>query len=228
MTHVEKVLLQVVESIARLREESQSPVHALVWGVWGNGKTVSARNIATRKKEVFYYKAPAEEITVNKLIKGLSLACGAGFRQTKEATLDLLKFTLMTLQLKPIVIIDEAQRILRKPTLLNELKDLSEDPDIFVSIVFLGDQSTPKIVQQNPHSIHKRIALRKELEPIRQETIESILKEKGVKADTSLIYKVAQERGWTTLDIYLIASAAKGKEIFEEEMLTRLAKGLGR
>lgn len=229
MTHTEQILRSVVKTIKQIREQLGFPVHALVWGMWGSGKTFSAKALTKENRDVFYYKAPAEEVTPGKLLKGISLACNAGIRQTKEATLDLLKFTLTTLQIKPIVIIDEAQRILKRPLLLNELKDLAEDTDISISYIFLGDQSLPKIVQSTPHSIYRRVVVKKELEPITKETIEHAMKEKGVKGDAEVFYKLAKDRGWTTQDIYFIVSVLqKIKAEATEEVILKASKTLGR
>lgn len=229
MVHAEQVLRGVVNTLRQIREQTGSPVHALVWGVWGNGKTFSAKAIARENRDVFYYKVPAEEITASKLVKGISLTCGAGMRQTKEATLDLLKFTIATLQIKPIVVIDEAQRVLKRALLLNELKDLAEDTDTHLSYIFLGDQSLPKVVQSTPHSIYRRVVIRKELEQITKETIEHALREKKVSGDVEVFYKLAKDRGWTTLDIYFIASILqKLKAEATEENIIKASKTLGR
>ncbi len=229
MIHTEQVLRNVIATIRQLREQTGSSVHALVWGVWGNGKTFSAKNLTKEARDVFYYKAPAEEITPSRLTKGISLACGAGIRQTRESTLDLLKFTISTLKLKPILIIDEAQRILRRPLLLNELKDLAEDSDIGLCFVFLGDQSLPKVVQSTPHSIYRRVVIKKELEVITQESIKHVLEEKKVKGDIEGFYAMAKERGWTTLDIYFIVSVLqKIKAEATQENILKASKILGR
>ncbi len=230
MVHAEQVLRDTVNALVRIREQTGSPVHALVWGVWGNGKTFSAHKIRQeRQHDVFYYKAPAEEVSPNKLVKGLSLTCGAGFRLTKEATLDLLRYTIASRNIRPIIIIDEAQRILKRPVLLNELKDLSEDPDFGLCYIFLGDQSLPKIVQSTPHSIYKRVVIRRELEQITKETIQTVLKEKKISGDAEEFFALAKERGWTTLDAYFTATAlAKAGLEATKENILKVAKGLGR
>lgn len=229
MVHAEQVLRDTVNALVRIREQTGSPVHALVWGVWGNGKTFSAHKIRQERHDVFYYKAPAEEVSAPKFIKSISLVLGAGYRQSKEATLDLLRYTIASRNIRPILIIDEAQRLLKRPLLMNELKDLSEDPDFALCYIFLGDQSLPKVVQSAPHSIYKRVVIRRELEQITKETIQTVLREKKVNGDVDEVFTLAKERGWTTLDIYFIATAlAKaGLEATKDNTL-KVAKGLGR
>ncbi|QID32305.1 ATP-binding protein [Pampinifervens florentissimum] len=229
MVHAEQVLRDTVNALVRIREQTGSPVHALVWGVWGNGKTFSAHKIRQERHDVFYYKAPAEEVSASKLVKGISLVLGAGSRQSKEATLDLLRYTIASRNIRPIVIIDEAQRLLKRPLLMNELKDLSEDPDFALCYIFLGDQSLPRVVQSTPHSLHKRVVIRRELEQITKETIQTVLKEKKVSGDVDEFFTLAKERGWTTLDAYFTATAlAKAGLEATKDNILKVAKGLGR
>ena len=59
MVHAALVLRGVVNTLRLIREQTGSPVHALVWGVWGNGKPFSAKAIARENRDVYYYKVPA-------------------------------------------------------------------------------------------------------------------------------------------------------------------------
>lgn len=229
MIHTEEIVLQAVKAIRQQREELQTPVHALIWGTWGVGKTFSAQRIAKKFNDVFYMKVPADDLTRSKLVKMIGLAVGAGYRMSLEATKDLIKFHLTTLRVKPVLLLDEAQRVLKKPTLLDELKDLAEDEDTQFSYALLGDISVPRIIAQMPHSLHKRIIIKKELQPLAEKTVEEIIKSVGLK-DGQTFYSVAKERGWTTLDVAIVARVISklSKDEITAEDIKRVAVSLGR
>jgi hypothetical protein len=141
----------------------------------------------------------------------------------------LIKHHLLFYNLKPILILDEAQRILRKQHILNELKDLSEDEELSFSYLFLGDQTTPKLLASHDHSLFKRFAIKKELQPLTQETIAFLIKEYRTQADPVQIFNFAKERGWTTLDTAICLQAIKSQKVEPStETLDRIAKALGR
>jgi Cdc6-like AAA superfamily ATPase len=229
MTHAEQVLTTTIQALRKLRMEQAMPLHALIWGKWGAGKTVSAQKIAKREPDVFYVKAPDGEITRGRLYRLIGFSLGCGARNTYEATLDLIKHHILYYNLKPIIIFDEAQRLLRKTHILNELKDLSEDEELAFSYLFLGDQTTHKIIASHDHSLFKRFAIKKELQPLTQETISFLVKEYRIQADPAPIFHFAKERGWTTLDISLCLQAIKNQKVEPStETLEKIAKALGR
>jgi len=200
-----------------------------VWGKWGTGKTVAAQKIAKNEQDVFYVKAPDGEITRGRLYRLIGFSLGCGARSTYEATLDLIKHHILYYNLKPIVIFDEAQRLLRKQHILNELKDLSEDEELSFSYLFLGDQTTPKLLASHDHSLFKRFAIKKELQPLTQETISHLIKEYHIQADPTQIFHFAQQKGWTTLDVAICLQAIKSQKIDQTvEALEKVAKALGR
>jgi len=229
MTHAEQTITTVVQALRKLRTEQAMPLHAIVWGKWGTGKTVSAQRISKREPDVFYIKAPDGEITRGRLYRLLGFSLGCGARSTYEATLDLIKHHILYYNLKPIIIFDEAQRLLRKTHILNELKDLSEDEELSFSYLFLGDQTTPKLLASHDHSLFKRFAIRKELQPLTQETISHLIKEYRIQADPVQIFNFAKEKGWTTLDTAICLQAIKNQKIEPTvEALDKVAKALGR
>jgi Cdc6-like AAA superfamily ATPase len=209
--------------------EHAMPLHAIVWGKWGTGKTVSAQKISKREPDVFYVKAPDGEITRGRLYRLIGFSLGCGARSTYEATMDLIKHHILYYNIKPIFLFDEAQRLLRKTHILNELKDLSEDEELSFSYLFLGDQTTPKLLASHDHSLFKRFAIKKELQPITQETISHLIKEYRIQADPTPIFHYAKERGWTTLDVAICLQAIRNQKVeLTVEALEKIAKALGR
>ena len=228
MTHVEEVLLKAVSAVRSLRETMGSPVHALIWAKWGIGKTTAAQRIAKKDSGVFYVKIPEGDLTRGKLYKLLGLAMRSGVRNTYEGTLDLMRYHVLTKNIKPIFLLDEAQRSLRRPTILSELKDLSEDIDLQFSYIFLGDHTTPRIMSVNPHSIHKRILFKHELQPITLKTIQELMKSKKVPGSAEELFQTAKEKAWTTLEVAFILSALKAsKKQAEKETVLEMAGRLG-
>ena len=229
MTHVENILTAVISTLRKLRMEQAMPLHAIVWGKWGTGKTVSAQKISKREPDVFYVKAPDGEITRGRLYRLIGFSLGCGARSTYEATMDLIKHHILYYNIKPIFLFDEAQRLLRKTHILNELKDLSEDEELSFSYLFLGDQTTPKLLASHDHSLFKRFAIKKELQPITQETISHLIKEYRIQADPTPIFHYAKERGWTTLDVAICLQAIRNQKVeLTVEALEKIAKALGR
>ncbi len=229
MTHAEQTITAVVQALRRLRAEQTMPLHAIVWGKWGTGKTVSAQKIAKREPDVFYVKAPDGEITRGRLYRLIGFSLGCGARNTYESTLDLIKHHILYYSIKPIFLFDEAQRLLRKTQILNELKDLSEDEELSFSYLFLGDQTTPKLLASYDHSLFKRFAIKKELQPINEQTISHLIKEYRIQADPVQIFNFAKERGWTTLDTAICLQAMKNQKVEPSvETLEKIAKALGR
>lgn len=227
MIHTEEVILKTLQALKQLRETLQSPVHALIIGDWGVGKTTSARKIAKSEEGVFYFRVPAEDIFRAKLIKLVAYSLRSGYRNTVEATIDLLKYTIEIRKLRPILFVDEARYIFKRPTMLDTLKELAEDPDIAISYIFLGDKQTAKVMLHNPHSLHKRILITKELEPLTEKTVKEIAGQYRLPSEP--IYKVSVQRNWTTIDVmYVATTLAKSKLEVNEENILKIAQMLGR
>ncbi|MCI4453554.1 MAG: ATP-binding protein [Thermodesulfobacterium sp.] len=228
-THVESILTATVQTLRRLRREQQLPLHALLWGQWGVGKTVAAKKIAKKEPHTFYLKMPDGEISISRLYKIIALSIGSGVRRSAEATLDMLKNHVIIENLEVILIIDEAQRIIKKSHILSELKDMAEDPDLGFSYIFLGDHSIPRLIASHPHSLFERIVIRKELSRLTEGTVAYLIKEYGIQADPAAIFNFAKAKNWTTLDLSIILHSIKKQNTeATPETLEKLAKALGR
>ena len=228
MTHVEELLTKAVHAIRNLRETMDSPVHALLYGDWGVGKTRAGQEVAKKENDVFYVKMPEGELTKGKLYKLFGLSMRSGVKNTYEGTLDLMRYHVLTKNIKPIFIIDEATRAFRKPSLLSELKDLSEDLDLQFSYIFLADRTILKIMTTTPHPIHKRILFKHQLQPITEKTVHELLKDKNIPGKPEELYELAREKAWTTLEVAFVLSALKAsKKPAEKETVLEVAGRLG-
>jgi len=230
MDTVKDVLQNTIASIMNLRRTINGPVHALIWGAWGTGKTYVAQELAKSYEHVFYIKVPDGDISKGRLLRLIGFAIGSGARHSYETTLDLLISHCEFYSLNPILILDEAQRLLRKPLLLNELKDLAEINSLNFSYIMLGDKTIPKLINTYPHSIHKRILIRKELDNINPKTVAEISKEYKLSVNAEEIAKLAKQRGWTTIDVVFVIQVAKRMGLTElsVEQALQIAQSLGR
>ncbi|MFZ8785002.1 AAA family ATPase [Thermocrinis sp.] len=227
MTHAEQIIRETVKVLRVLREEQETPLHALIWGSWGVGKTIAAKKVSQTERDVFYIKMPDGDLTRGRLYRLIGLTIGSGVRNTLEGTLDLIKSHIEYISLHPIFIIDETQRIIRRQFIISELKDLAED--IGFSYVFLGDHTLPKTIAVNNHSLFKRIAIKKELNPMTEDTVRHLLAHFGVNADSTEVYKFARERGFTTIDLAIVLQAAKTRKLeLNEEVFEKLTRAFGR
>jgi type II secretory pathway predicted ATPase ExeA len=228
MTHVEKVIMDVITALRKIREEQEMPMHGIIWGNWGTGKTVASKKISSATKDVFYLKVPDGELTKGRLFRLIGYSLGCGARHSYEGTLDLIKHHIIYYNLRPIFVLDESQRLLKKQHLMNELKDLSEDEDLGFSYIFVGDQTVPKIIASNPSSLHKRLVIKKELQPITEDTVKVLINQLGIQVEPKAIYSYAKSRGWTTIDVAVILQASRKFKEINEGILESLSKALGR
>lgn len=226
---VEEILQTTVKAIVQLREQTNSPIHAMIYGKWGTGKTYAAKKI----KEAFYLKVPEGQLSKSRLIKIFALSLGCGYRNLYEGTLDLMRYHILEKSIRHcIFILDEGQRILKNSSLLAELKDLSEDESLRFSYIFLGDHQLPKIYQANPHSLHKRILIKKELEPLTIHMLTTLAKSYKLQLsekDMNIILNFGKQKGYTTIDIAFIFSylGKVNKIEISEETLQAICKKLG-
>lgn len=227
---VAEILQSTIKSIETLRETTSSPVHALIYGKWGTGKTYAAQNLSYTTNNVFYVKIPEGDITKSKLAKAFGISMGAGYRHIYEACIDMMKYHLLEKNIKhPIFILDEAQRIFKSKILLGELKDLSEDIELRFSYIFLGDSTMPQKLIQHPHSIHKRILIKRELDGLNESMINELAKHYKLQVIPDEVIKVSKEKGFTTIDIAFIFSyLSKAKLEASIENISKIAKTLGR
>jgi Cdc6-like AAA superfamily ATPase len=229
MIHTEETIINTISALKKIREEQKSPVHAILYGSWGTGKTFSAQKILSHFDDVFYIKIPDGDISKGRLYRLFGLALRSGTRRTWEGTIDLIKYHLDYLKVRPIFILDESQRIFSKHHIMNELKDMSEDLELNFSYIFLGDHTTPKVIANNPHSIYKRIVIKRELQPITEKTIDALAKELKVEADTKEIYEIAKKKSWTTIDIaFILQTCRQAKQPAKKDIVEKIAVALGR
>ncbi|MFZ8784670.1 AAA family ATPase [Thermocrinis sp.] len=229
MTHVENIIRDTVKALRVLREEQTTPLHAAIWGSWGVGKTIAAKKVSQPERDVFYLKMPDGDFSRGRLYRLIGFSIGSGVRHTFEGTLDLIKSHIEHMGIRPILIIDEAQRCLRRQFIISELKDLAEDESIGFSYIFLGDHTLPKIIAVNNHSLFKRLVIKKELNTMTEDTVRHLLTYFGIHADSTRVYKFAKERGFTTIDLAIVLQAAKTRKLEpNEEVLEKLAKVFGR
>lgn len=218
------IILKAIESVRNLREELNYPVHALVWGQWGSGKTYAARKIAMQSRDVFYCVAPVREVSENIFAGIIALSLGCARSKTLEETIDLLYAHISELDISPIIIVDEAQRLPTRPNLLSLLKDISEHPKAnLMSFVFLGDQSAPKFIKGD-HSIYKRIIVKQEIK-LNKSAVEEVLRGSHVDAET--MFKLAKERNWTVWEVKVLASTLEQSGVpASEENIIKVANKL--
>jgi TPP-dependent indolepyruvate ferredoxin oxidoreductase alpha subunit len=79
----------------------------------------------------------------------------------------------------------------------------------------------------NLHSLHKRILITKELEPLTEKTVKTIVEQYKLSAES--FYKIGVRKNWTTIDIAYVSTAlAKAKLDPTEENIMKIAQMLGR
>ncbi len=237
MTQAKELLLETIKSIETLRLQTSSPIHAIIYGSWGTGKSYASKEVATETYNVFYVKIPDGSISKSRLLKLLALALGSGYRHLYEGTLDLMKYHILEKGLThPIFILDEAQRVLKNSQIMSELKDLSEDQALRFSYIFLGDTTTPKVYASHPHSLHKRILIRKEISPLSARTIKHLAKNFNLPDKEDFIKPIEEfgkSKKWTTINVaflfsYLKPLYKKGKiKEVNKTVLEKLAEKLG-
>jgi len=178
-------------------------LHGAIYGPWGSGKTVAAKQVAYELPQVFYIKFPEGEITKTRLIKVFSFAMGAGAMRSYDMTMDLIRGHIEQEGVYPLFIIDEAQRAFSKRWILDELKDYAEDPYLRFSYLFLGDNTLGSYLKQERiHSLIKRVVYREELKAeIPPETVEALMREYNLKGSPEVVVKIAKREKWKLLEI---------------------------
>ncbi len=222
--------LQAVESLIKtllLAKKRGKTLHGAVFGPWGSGKTEAVKHL-TQRYPVFYLKAPKGSLTPTRLLRLIGLSLGAGAANTYDYTLDLIKGHLQQENTKPLLLIDEAQRVFSKTPLLDELKDFSEDPDLGFSYLFIGDMKLKEyLARKQHHSIIKRVLYKTELKgEVGEHTISELLKEYNLKGNPKEVAKIVKKRKWKILDLdnalYLLQ--LKGLSEVSEENIERVLK----
>ncbi len=223
--------LQAIESLVKtllIAKKRGKLVHGAVSGPWGSGKTLALREL-TRRYPLFYLKIPRENTSRTRLLRLIGFAIGAGAGGTYDFTLDLIKGHIQQEQIYPLIAIDEAQRVFNMKSLLDELKDLSEDPDLNFTYLFLGDHTLKGFLSaKEHHSLIKRILYKVEVSGRLDETvIDGLLREYNVTGDTSKLARIVRKRKWKILDldnILYLASMKGVKKIDTEEQIEQILK----
>lgn len=225
MTHAYQTLRKCIKAIQQIkRERPDAPIHAVIWGEWGCGKTKAIHQIAKEFK-IPYIKAE-KNMTVNMLIRKITRAWGTEAGQRKDQNLDILLGLVARFPVeKRLMLVDEAQRIYKKQY-LDDLKDLGEDEDILISFIFVGDTSLKQYLTEGYHSLNKRVLV-VPLERLAPETVESFLMRYGLKGNVEALFKTAWEMGLTTLEIdnaFFFLAKAKQTEVSPEMLKDTIAQ----
>ena len=218
--HAYEIISSAVSQVKALSQERGFPLHGALWADWGVGKTVACRQIVKDFPDVFYLKFPNRPVEPSNLIKEVLLAIGVGPTRGYLQNYDMLVKVLSARRLiNPVLLIDEAQFLLSKPTAMSFFKDLSEDPEVGFSYIFLGDTSMENALRAQGHSIIKRIRLKLPIPPISESTIYKLAQFHGISLNGKA-YEVAKKVGAVTMDVdfalYLAKKAGK-KELSDKE-----------
>jgi len=219
-------ILSIVKLLLKHKKDNKI-LHGAIYGPWGSGKTVAAKQVAYEMPTVFYIKFPEGEITKTRLIKVFSFAMGAGAMRSYDMTMDLIRGHIEQEGIYPLFIIDEAQRMFSKRWILDELKDYSEDPYLRFSYLFLGDNTLGSYLKQERiHSLIKRVVYREELKgEVSLETVQALLKEYNLQGNPEAVVKIAKREKWKLLelDTALYLLSLQKAEVSEENLQRVLA-----
>lgn len=211
--HTYDIIASAVMAVKNFSREQGFPVHGAVYSNWGAGKTVACKQVKQSIPDVFYLKAPVRNIEPSGLLREILLCLGIGAGRGYANNYDLLTRVLSAKGIvQPVLLIDEAQILFTKPTLLSFLKDLSEDPEIGFVYVFIGDDRLKTLVKTGRHSIVKRIRVKKEIPSITQETVEKLIQYHELEADED-IFETAKEFKASTIDVDFALYLAKKADI---------------
>jgi len=213
--HTYEIISSAVRQVKSLSQERGFPLHGALWAKWGVGKTKACRQVIKDFPDVFYLKFPNRPVEPSNLIKEVLLAAGVGPTRGYLQNYDLLKKVLSARGLiNPVLLLDEAQFLFSKPSALSFFKDLSEDPDVGFSYVFLGDPDLETLLKAQGHSLIKRVRLKLPIPPITQETIKKLSEFHGISLNGNA-YPVAKSLGAVTMDadfaLYLAKRAGKNE-----------------
>ncbi|NPA53196.1 MAG: ATP-binding protein [Aquificae bacterium] len=207
-THIYEDLEKVILLLRKTIRDGKQGI-ALISANYGTGKTLAAKELEKVNHDVFYMKIYQTLDTPSKFTRELARILGSAISRSYQETLDFLRTYLEATNQSPIVILDEAQRLLRKRSLIGEIKDIFEDFPI--RFILLGDLSLQKEITKYT-ALNKRVIIRKILEPITQKTITELGKLYNIKTDETLL-KLAQKRGWTTIEVDRFLYYAKAAKI---------------
>ena len=212
-THIYEELEKVIKLLRKTIRDGKQGI-ALISGGYGTGKTIAGRELSKVNSDVFYMKIYQTLDTPSKFTRHLAEILGSATSRSYYETLEFLRTFLEATGLTPIVILDEAQRLLKKRALMGEIKDIFEEFPI--RFVMLGDLTITKEVVKYP-ALNKRVVIRKTLEPLSLKTIKNLGDMYGIRTDERLL-ELAKKRGWTTIEVdrfLYYSKASKIKDISE-------------
>ena len=215
-THVSEELEKVIKLLRKTARDGKQGI-ALISGNYGTGKTVASKNLAKRNYDVFYMKIYQTLDTPSKFTRQLAGVLGSAISRSYYETLEFLRTFLEATGQTPIVILDEAQRLLRKKTLMGEIKDIFEEFPI--RFIMLGDLSLTKEITRYP-ALNKRVIVRKTLDPLSQKTVKKLGEMYGIKTDEILL-EIAKKRGWTTIEVDRFLYYSKARKIKSTSELSK-------
>ena len=211
--HTYEIIGTMIKQVKELSAERGFPLHAAAWASWGTGKTIACRQLIKALPDVYYLKFQTRQIEPAGMIKDVLISLGVGPTRGYLNNYDLLIKVLSARGItQPILIIDEAQLLFTKPALLSFFKDLSEDPEVGFSYVFLGDENLQRLITNEGHSIIKRIRVRTEIPKITAQTVQKLSDYHQVEIPENSL-NIAQQIGATTMDVdFALYLARKAKK----------------
>lgn len=218
--HTYEIIKSAVLQVKSLTRERSFPLHAVLTSEWGVGKTVASLQVEEEFPDVFYLKFPNHSVDHSNLIKIVLLSMGVGPTRGYFQNYELLT-RVMTARglINPVLLIDEAQYLFSKPTALSFFKDLSEDPKVGFSYVFVADSSAQNVLEAEGHSLIKRIKVRMNIPPLTEKTVYKLAEYHGITLNGKA-YEVALSTRATTMDVdyaLFLARKAGKKELSDKE-----------
>lgn len=222
-THAYEELEKVVLMLRKTIRDNKQGL-AVVSANYGVGKTQAAKMLTKQHHDVFYMKISQTLDTPSKFTRELARVLGSAISRSYQETLEFLSTYLEATGQRPIVILDEAQRLLSKRILMGEIKDVFEEFPI--RFVLLGDLDLLKHIGKYP-ALNKRVIIRKSLSPLSEKTINQLAAAYKIKTDENLL-KIAKQRNWTTIEVDRLLYYAKGMKLenLTEKEIKKLIKAV--
>jgi len=222
-THAYEELEKVVSMLRKTIKDGKQGL-AVISANYGVGKTQAAKMLTKQYPDVFYMKVSQTLDTPSKFTRELARVLNSAISRSYQETLEFLATYLEATGQNPIVILDEAQRLLTKRILMGEIKDIFEEFPI--RFVLLGDLDLLKHIGKYP-AINKRVIIRRSLNPLSEKTIKELASAYNIKTDENLL-KIAKQRGWTTIEVDRLLYYAKGMKLqnLTEKEIKKLMKAV--
>jgi len=222
-THAYEELEKVVLLMRKIIRDNKQGI-AIVSANYGVGKTQAAKILTKQHHDVFYMKISQTLDTPSKFTRELARVLGSAISRSYQETMEFLNTYLEATGQNPIVILDEAQRLLTKKTLMGEIKDVFEEFPI--RFILIGDLTLLENMTRYP-ALNKRVIIRKSLDSLSEKTIKELANAYKIKTDEHLL-KIAKQRNWTTIEVDRLLYYAKGMKLQElsEKEIKKLIKAV--